>query len=82
MAGSLCVVFGIWLVQTVQFGHAQGLFQVVKSALRLRVLLIQQVVQDVFVSLDQALRVLLSMFQLFVSVTLNAFEQSCKCQLL
>ena len=82
LASSLCVVFGIWLVQAVQFGHAQGLFQVVQRALRLRVLLIQQVVEDVFVSLDQALRVLLSVLKLLVSVSLNAFEQSCKCKLL
>lgn len=54
----------------------------VQGALRLGGLLVEQVVQDVFVALNQALRVLLSVLQLLVAVALDPLQQSCQCQLL
>lgn len=51
------------------------MLEVVKGAFRFGVLLVEQVVEDVFVSLDEALRVLLSMLKLLVSVALNPLEQ-------
>ena len=66
----------------VQSGHAQRLFQVFKRAFRLRILLDQQVVQNVLVPLDQPLRVLLPVLQLFVAVPLDPFQQRCQRELL
>ena len=54
----------------------------VQGALRLGGLLVEQVVQDVFVALNQALRVLLSVLQLLVAVALDPLQQSCERQLL
>ena len=66
----------------VHSGHAERLLEVVQGALGLRVLLGERVVQDDFVSLYQALAVLLPMLQLLVSITLNPFQECSQCQLL
>lgn len=73
---------GVNLRDFVETGHPQGLFQIFERAFRLSVLLIQQVVQDVLVALDKPLRVLLTMFQLLVTVTLDALKECGKGQLL
>ena len=54
----------------------------VQGPLCLRRLLVQQVVQNVFVSLDEPLRVLLSVLQLLVPVALDPLEQRRQGQLL
>ena len=45
-----------------------------QGLLRLEVLLVEEIVEDVLVTLDQTLRVLLAMLQLLVSVTLDSLE--------
>ena len=72
----------IWLIQFVQLGHPKSLLQVLQRSLCLRILLVQQIVEDIFVALDQSLRVLLTMLELLVTITLDSFEQSCQGQLL
>jgi hypothetical protein len=66
----------IGLVQLVELGHAERLFKVVERALRLRSLFVEQVVQNVFVTLDQPLRILLPVLQLLVAIALDSFQQS------
>ena len=53
-----------------------------QGLLRLEVLLVEEIVEDVLVTLDQTLRVLLPMLQLLVAVTLDSLEQSCQRELL
>ena len=72
----------IWLVKLIHLRHPQGLLQVLKCFLRLLVLLVQQVIEDVFVSLYESLRVLLAMLQLFVSISLDSLQKCCESQLL
>lgn len=66
----------------IETSHAQRLLKVVKRAFRLCVLLVQQIVQDVLVSLDEALGILLTMLELLVTITLDALEQSSEGELL
>ncbi len=54
----------------------------VQSLLRLIVLLGQGVIQNYFVTLDQSLGVLLSVFKLLIAISLNSLEQSGESQLL
>jgi hypothetical protein len=55
---------------------------VLKGAFSFSGLFVQQVVQDVLVALDQTLRVLLSVLQLLVPISLDSLEQSSESQLL
>ena len=52
---------GVHFSDLVKTSHAECLFQVVEGSLSLSILLVEEVVQDVFVTLDEALRVLLAM---------------------
>ena len=72
----------ITLVEHVHLGHAQGALQVLQGLLRFIVLLVQEIVKDVLISLNESLRVLLSVFELFVSVSLDALQQGREGQLL
>lgn len=62
--------------------HTQRLFQVIERPFRLSVLLVQQVVENVFVSLDEPLGVLLTVLKLLIAITLDALEKSGKGKLL
>jgi hypothetical protein len=53
-----------------------------KGLLGLVVLLVEQVVENILVPLDEPLRILLPVLELFVPVPLNSLEKSCKGQLL
>ena len=66
----------------IESGHAEGLLQVLQGAFRFSILLDEQIIQNVLVTLNQALRVLLAMLQLLVAVTLDALEESSESKLL
>jgi len=55
---------------------------VVQGAFGLSRLLIEQVIEDVFVALNQSLRILLSVLQLLISVTLDPLQECSEGQLL
>ena len=61
------------------FCHAECLLEVVERALGLGVLLSQSVIEDDFVSLYQALTVLLAMFKLLVTIALDSFQKCSEC---
>ena len=69
-------------MELVKLSHSQSLLKVLQRAFGLRVLLVKQIVENVFVSLNQALRILLPVLQLFISITLNTLEKGSECQLL
>jgi len=51
---------GVNLDDLIESGHAQCLFQVLQCAFRFSILLDQQVIQNVLVTLNESLRVLLT----------------------
>jgi hypothetical protein len=61
---------------------AKGDSEELVGASSLHVLFVQQIKQQVFVALDQPLRVDLTMLKLFISISLDAFEQGGKSLLL
>mmetsp|Transcript_419 Transcript_419/g.461 ORF Transcript_419/g.461 Transcript_419/m.461 type:complete len:110 (+) Transcript_419:187-516(+) len=54
----------------------------VQSLLCFLVLLIEEVIKDVFISLDEPLRVLLPVLELFIPVPLDPLQQRSESQLL
>ena len=61
---------------------AQGDFQELVGATCLHVLLVEKVEQKVFVALNEALRVDLTVLQLLIAVTLDAFQKRAQSLLL
>ena len=78
----LRIVVWVNFSDLIKSGHTQGLFEVLECAFRFGILFVEEVIKNVLIALNETLGILLTMFELLVTITLDTFEESSEGKLL